>query len=69
MSETGENEAKYKIRKDTTGEVSKNSRDYSGKGTATYFNGDTYTGAYKDGVILFEFITYTFLVKKWKRCL
>ena len=44
MSEAGEDEAKYRIRKEATGQVTNNSRDYSGKGTASYFNGDTYTG-------------------------
>ena len=50
MSEAGDDESKYKIRKERTGEVSNNSRDYTGLASAEYSNGDSYTGGYKDGV-------------------
>jgi len=50
MSEAGDDEAKYRIRFDLTGEVTNNSRDFTGKASASYNNGDSYTGEYKDGV-------------------
>lgn len=35
------------------GSVTNSSRDYSGQGRALYANGETYEGAYVDGVISF----------------
>ena len=65
MSEAGDDEAKYRIRFDLTGEVTNNSRDYTGKASATYNNGDSYTGEYKEGVFLFMQVV-TFKAKIWK---
>ena len=50
MSDAGDEESKYRIRKDTTGQVTNSSRDYNGTASAEYVNGDTYTGEYKEGV-------------------
>ena len=47
MSEGGE-EQKYKLEVD--GEARESSREYTGNGTATYPNGETYEGEFKDGL-------------------
>lgn len=53
MAEEGE--PQYKIVNLATNQESNSSRDFTGKGRATYLNGDIYEGDYVDGVIQLSF--------------
>ena len=61
----------YKL-ETSNGHVLNESKDYTGKGKATYPNGDTYDGEFQGGVSSFtHFICYLYLfvhiVESWRR--
>lgn len=74
MAEEGaEGLVEYKL-ETSNGHVLNESKDYNGKGKATYPNGDTYDGEFKNGVS--RYITYIlsllivifeFIVESWRR--
>ena len=56
MAEEGlEQLVEYKL-ETSNGHVLNESKDYTGKGKATYPNGDTYDGEFQNGVSIFKLV-------------